>query len=95
MSKEERTKENDSKHPPLQKGAIAAFIIFFIVGFFMALPCLCAEGSVAGLYKSIFYLIVIFRLLYGLIKRNLKISDFLLWIGGFLVFCIIAERLIH
>ena len=79
--------------PPLQKCAVAVFVAFLILGFILAQPCLCREGAVVGFYKSIFYLIVVLRLLYGILKRNLKILDFLLWIGGFVLFCIVAEYL--
>ncbi|MHC4497338.1 MAG: hypothetical protein ACYSYM_16110 [Planctomycetota bacterium] len=92
------SKENDKSgivetRPPLQKGAIAAFVAFFILGFGLAQPCLCRAGAVVGFYKSIFYLIVVLRLLYGIVKRNLKQSDFLLWVGGFITFCVVAECL--
>jgi hypothetical protein len=87
------TKENASRRLPLQKDAIAVFIAFLVVGFLIAQPCLCREGAVAGLYKSIFYLIVAVRLLYGILKRNLRRSDFALWVGGFVLFCVIAESL--
>ncbi len=90
--------ENDKSkivetRPPLQKSAVAVFVAFLILGFILAQPCLCREGAVVGFYKSIFYLIVVLRLLYGILKRNLKILDFLLWIGGFVLFCIVAECL--
>jgi hypothetical protein len=93
MSKENDKSEIVEIRPPLQKGAIAAFVAFFIFGFLLAQPCLCREGAVVGYYKSIFYLIVVLRLLYGILKRNLKKVDFLLWIGGFVFFCIVAESL--
>ena len=81
------------KRKPLKKDAIAGFILFLIFGFILAQPCLCPQGAVAGFYKSIFYLFVVIRLLYGIIKRNLNLFDFLLWVGGFVVFCVIAESL--
>ncbi len=94
------SKENDKSGiveagPPLQTGVIAGFVAFFILGFFLAQPCLCIFGRVVGSYKLIFYLIVVVRLLYGILKRNLKVEDFILWIGGFVFFCIVADGLIH
>jgi hypothetical protein len=90
--KNEKSKIVETR-PPLQKSAVAVFVAFLILGFIFAQPCLCREGAVVGFYKLIFYLIVVLRLLYGILKRNLKILDFLLWIGGFVFFCIVAECL--
>ena len=74
-------------------GRWIAFIAFLIFGLFLAMPCLCRQGAVAGLYKSLFYLIVICRLLYGLLRRNIDISVFGLWIGGYIVFCLVGDSL--
>lgn len=74
-------------------GRWIAFIAFLILGLFLAMPCLCCQGAVAGLYKSVFYLVVICKLLYGLLRRNIDVSTFGLWIGGYIVFCIIADSL--
>ena len=93
MSEENEKSETVETRPPLQKGAIAVSVAFLILGFILAQPCLCREGAVIGFYKSIFYLIVVLRLLDGILKRNLKLVDFLLWIGGFVTFCIVANSL--
>ena len=93
MSEENEKSEIVQTRPPLQTGAIAVFVAFLILDFILAQPCLCREGAVIGFYKSIFYLIVVLRLLYGILKRNLKTLDFLLWIGGFVLFCILANSL--
>jgi hypothetical protein len=93
MNENTQTEEDARGRRPLQKWAVIAFIIFFIFGYLLAAPCMCREGAARGFYKSIFYVIVIARLLYGLLKRNLKIIDFILWVGSFICFCIIAECL--
>lgn len=79
------------ERPPVQKWAVVAFIVFLVIGYLFALPCLCQEGAEKGFYKSIFYVIVIGRLLYGIFKRNPKVVDFILWIGFFIGFCIFVE----
>ncbi len=86
-------KQSTSSRPPIQKWAVAAIFIFFVIGYLLASPCLCIEGSVKGAYKTVFYLIVLARLLYGLFKRNLRPAVFFLWVGGFLLFVFIAENL--
>ena len=78
---------------PFQKGALFGIIAFIIVGYVLAASCLCQAGAVRGKYKSIFYLIVLVRLFYGLLKRNLRLDDYLLWTVAFLLFCIVAEYL--
>ena len=92
MSDETNTTQ-EGKREPLQSGAIAGVIVFLVFGFLLAQPCLCREGAVVGFYKSIFYFIVVVRLLFGILMRNLKKPDFLLWVGGFVLFCIVAECL--
>lgn len=81
--------------PPLQTGAIAGVVAFTILGFLLAQPCLCMSGRVVGFYKLVFYSIVVLRLLYGILRRNPQVEDFILWIGGFVFFCIVADGLIH
>jgi len=93
FSRRQGVKETTKSRPPIQKWAVAGIVIFFVVGYLLASPCLCIEGSVKGAYKTIFYLIVLVRLLYGLFKRNLCPAVFFLWVGGFLLFVIIAENL--
>ncbi len=78
---------------PLQKGMIIAVVAFVIIGLAFAQPCLCVAGAVVGSYKSMFYLIAVVRLLYGLLMRRLNRADYLLWVLGFILFCIIAENL--
>lgn len=91
MDIDSKTDTNKKERPPIQKWAVVAFIVFFIVGYLFALPCLCQEGAVKGLYKSIFFIIVIGRLLYSIFKRNLKVIDFILWAGSFIGFCLVVE----
>ncbi len=86
-------KESVKSRQPLQRWAIIGFIAFFVFGYFLAAPCLCPAGAVKGFYASIFYAIVVIRLLYGLLKRNLRLSDYLLWVGSFVSFCILTEFL--
>ncbi len=81
------------ERPPLQRWAIAALLLFFPVGFLLAQPCMCREGAVRGFYKSVFFLIVMARLLYGVLRRDLQRVDFALWAGSFTAFCILAEYL--
>ena len=78
---------------PIQKWAVAGLIAFFFVGVVLAAPCLCPTGAVKGLYKSGFLLVAGARLLYGFFKRNLTVTDYALWTGGFLVFCVVVESL--
>ena len=86
-----RTEDNVTTRPPIQKWAIVGIVLFFIVGFFLSAPCLCHQGAAKGSYKTIFYIIVLIRLLYGLFKRNLQLVDYLLWVIPFVVFCIVVE----
>ncbi len=79
--------------PTVSKGMIAAFFLFMVIGCLWAMPCLCMEGAVKGRYKSIFYIIVIIRLSYGLLRRKLSWADYLLWVGMFIIFCVLAESL--
>lgn len=93
MSDDIQTKENVSGRPPIQKWAVVCVIIFFVFGYILSAPCLCREGSIKGFYTTIFYLIVLARLLYGLFKRNLRVVDYLLWVGFFVGFCIFVGYL--
>ncbi len=76
---------------PVPKAAWVAFFLFFVIGYMVAAPCLCPGGPLAGRYKLIFFAIVVARLLYGLVRRNITPADFLLWIVGFTVFCFLAD----
>jgi len=93
MSNDIQMKKSVRDRPPLQKWIVMGVIAFFVFGYFLAAPCLCLEGAVKGFYKTIFYLIVLARLLYGLFKRNLRLIDYLLWVSFFVSFCILAEYL--
>jgi hypothetical protein len=84
----EQFDKNCNKRPPLQTWAVIGFAVFFILGYLCSLPCLCREGAVIGFYTSILYLIVVLRLLYGVLNRNMKVSDYVLWVGAFTVFFI-------
>jgi len=72
---------------------IAVLIIFSVIGIVIALPCLCPQGAVKGLVKSMLFAIVMTRLLFGLYKNNLAIIDIVVWMGAFFVFCFGIEIL--
>jgi len=93
MAENIKIQKNKEQRPPLQKWAITSTVIFFVVGYAIAMPCLCPSGAVKGQFKSIFLLIVMLRLIVGIFKRNLQVKDFLLWTIVFFIFCIIAENL--
>jgi hypothetical protein len=79
--------------PPIQKWAVILFTLFLIVNLPLTLPLLCPGGNIAGLFKMIFFLLAVLRLLFGLIQRNLKPVDFLLWAGSSTGFSIFADFL--
>jgi hypothetical protein len=72
---------------------IVAMIIFCIIGFLFAMPCLCPEGAVEGTFKLMFFMLVMARLLFGFYRNNLSKVDFVVWIGMFLIFCFGIEIL--
>jgi len=86
----EQTNSNvvSNKRPPLQKWAIIGFIAFFILGWMCSMPVLNREGAVIGFYTAILYLVVVMRLLYGVLNRNMKVADYILWVGAFALFFI-------
>ncbi|MBN2590678.1 MAG: hypothetical protein JXA96_12515 [Sedimentisphaerales bacterium] len=75
---------------PVPSWAAWGTFIFFLIGLFAAMPCMCREGVIIAQYSSILYIIVLARLPYGILRRNLKKQDFALWVGAFIVFRIIA-----
>ena len=93
MNAENDTENRISPQPAVQTWAAVGIVAFFVVGTILALPCLCPEGAVKGLYESIFLLVVGARLLYGFIKRKLTVTDYLLWVGSFVAFYVVAEFL--
>jgi hypothetical protein len=93
MDEQTKTQENEVKRPRLQKWAIISTIIFFPIAYVTAMPCLCHRGAVIGQFKTIFLLITMLRLIFGIVKRDLKVNDFILWVVAFFIFCIIAESL--
>jgi hypothetical protein len=93
MSTDCESKPAAAGRPPLQRWAIVALVLFFPFGFLLAQPCMCREGAVRGFYKSVFFLIVMTRLLYGVLRRDLQRMDFALWTGSFTGFCILVEYL--
>jgi hypothetical protein len=93
MSDGMQTEKSVKDRPPIQKWAVIGVIVFFVLGYILSEPCLCREGAVKGFYMTIFYLIVLVRLLYSLFKRNLRLADYLLWVVFFVVFCIFVAYL--
>ena len=93
MSQETNTTMIADKPQPVHKGILISVAAFVVIGLVFAQPCLCVAGAVVGSYKSMFYLIVVVRLLYGILMRRLNRADYLLWVLGFILFCIIAENL--
>jgi hypothetical protein len=75
------------------KWPVIGLVLFIIIGFIFSMPCLCREGAVKGFVKSIFYALVIIRLIYGIYKKNLKRTDYFIWSGVYFTFCIAIECL--
>lgn len=88
-----KTKKTAKRDILGQTPAVAGTILFAILGFFLSSPCMCLEGVARSQPRMIFYVIVLGRLLYGLLKRNLRLSDYLLWVGSFAIFYLLAEWL--
>ncbi len=93
MSNDIQIEKSIKERPPIQKWGVVGIVIFFVFGYFLAAPCLCPEGAVKGLYTTIFYLVILARLLYGLFRRNLKLIDYFLLVGFFIGFCVFVEFL--
>ena len=91
MNDDIQTEKAAKKRPPLQKWAMVGVIAFAVLGSILAAPCLCPEGAAKSDYKIIFYLIVLVRLLYGLSKRKFLLSDYVLWVGFYIAFCISVD----
>ena len=91
MSEEIQKVESPEEKEPTQKWLVAGIIVFFVSGFLFASPCLCRTGAIKGFYRMIFYVVVLGRMLYGLHKKNFQLADYLIWVGFFVVFCILVE----
>lgn len=72
---------------------VSGVIAFSVLGLFVSLPCLCRQGVDIVQYASVFYVIVLVRLVYGILRRNLRPIDYLAWVGSFIAFCLVAEYL--
>jgi len=83
-----------SKKQTRPKWQIPTIILFFLIGYIVSMPCLCRTGAAKGQVKSIFLVIVLSRLIFGVYKNHLKISDFVLWMGAYFAFCIGIEILL-
>jgi uncharacterized membrane protein (DUF106 family) len=86
--------QNISKEQKRPKWQIIVIILFFIIGYIVSMPCLCQAGATKGAVKSMFLLIVLGRLIFGVYKNHLKISDCVLWIGTYFILCIGIEILL-
>jgi hypothetical protein len=75
---------------PLQLWAVRGLLAFFVLGLLASIPCMCREGVVIASYTLVFYIIVLARLLYGVLRQRLTPIDYLAWVGAFVAFCIIA-----
>jgi hypothetical protein len=72
---------------------VSGVVAFSVLGLLVSLPCLCRQGVGVVQYASVFYIIVLVRLVYGILRRNLRPIDYLVWVGSFIAFCIVAEYL--
>jgi hypothetical protein len=70
---------------------LCALLLFVIVAGMLAMPCLCVEGSIAGRYKSILFLLVSLRLAWCIYRRTFRFRDYFAYFGIVIAFCLWAE----
>jgi hypothetical protein len=56
-----------------------ALLVFFVVGFILASPCLCLEGVVGGNIKLAFFVLVFCRLAWCIYKRTFRFVDYIVY----------------
>jgi len=56
-----------------------ALLLFFIVGFILASPCLCFEGAVGGDFKLAFFVLVFCRLAWSVYRRTFRFVDYIVY----------------
>jgi hypothetical protein len=70
---------------------MVALLLFFVVGFLAASPCLCPEGAVAGTYKLAFFLLVFVRLAWSVYRHTFRFVDYFVYFALVIGFCIWVE----
>jgi len=70
---------------------LASLLVFFVVGFLAASPCLCPEGGVAGGFKLAFFLLVFLRLAWSVYRRTFRFVDYFVYFALVIGFCIWVE----
>jgi len=70
---------------------LVALLLFLVVGFAFAAPCLCVEGAIRGRYATALLLMAFSRLAWQVHKRKFRFRDYFLYLAIVVAFCIWAE----
>src|SRR5262245_12398342 len=68
-----------------------ALLVFAVVGFLFAAPCLCVTGAIRGRFTMAFTFLVFCRLAWHVHKSTFRFKDYFLYFGFVLGFCTWAE----
>jgi hypothetical protein len=70
---------------------LVALLLFAVVGFSLAAPCLCIDGAIRGRFTMAFTFLVFCRLAWQVHRRTFRFKDYFLYFGFAVAFCIWAE----
>jgi hypothetical protein len=70
---------------------LLALLLFLVVGFAFAAPCLCVEGAIRGAYTTILLVLAFSRLAWSVYKRTFRYRDYFLYMAVVIAFCVWAD----
>jgi len=70
---------------------LGALLLFVVVGGALAMPCLCIEGTTAGRYKTVLFLVVSHRLGWSIYRRTFRFRDYFIYFAVIVAFCLWAD----
>ena len=76
---------------PVRRQELGAVLLFIAVGSVLAMPCLCLEGAIAGLYKSILFLLVALRMAWSIYRGRFRFRDYGFYVTIVITFCLWAD----
>ena len=70
---------------------LLALLLFAVVAFSSAMPCLCVEGAIRGRFTLAFTFLIFCRLSWHVYRRTFRFKDYFVYLGFAFAFCIWAD----
>ena len=69
------------------------FVLFFLIGGLLSLPCLCLEGTIKGRSIMVLFSLILLRFIGDIKQQKMKIYDYILYSSILIVFVIWTRTL--